>query len=85
VDEALKIAQVRKEDLSGIAVTYGPGLICALLVGVNFAKAMAYGLNIPIIGVNHLEAHMYANFIDDPKPEYPFLCLLVSEIGRAHV
>ena len=78
VDEALKLAGMKKEELTGIAVTYGPGLIGALLVGVNFGKALAYGLGIPIIGVNHLEAHMYSNLIDDPKPEFPFLCLLVS-------
>ncbi|MFI5252792.1 MAG: tRNA (adenosine(37)-N6)-threonylcarbamoyltransferase complex transferase subunit TsaD [Bacteroidota bacterium] len=78
VDESLKISGVNKEELNGIAVTFGPGLIGALLVGVNFAKAMAYSLNIPVIGVNHLEAHLYSNFINDPKPAYPFLCLLVS-------
>jgi N6-L-threonylcarbamoyladenine synthase len=78
VNEALEVAGVSKNELGGVAVTYGPGLIGALLVGVNFAKAMAYGLDIPLIGVNHLEAHMYSNFIDDPKPEYPLLCLLVS-------
>jgi N6-L-threonylcarbamoyladenine synthase len=78
VDEALSIARMKMRDLTGIAVTFGPGLIGALLVGVNFAKAMAYGLKIPVVGVNHLEAHLYSNLIEDPKPTFPFLCLLVS-------
>ncbi len=78
VDEALNISQIKKEELDGIAVTYGPGLIGALLVGLNFAKSLAYGLKIPYVGINHMEAHMYANFIDEPKPRYPFLCLIVS-------
>ena len=78
VNEALNIAVVTKHNLDGVAVTYGPGLMGALLVGLNFAKAFAYALNIPLIGVNHLQAHIYSNFIDDPKPRYPFLCLIVS-------
>lgn len=78
VEEALGEAGVSRNELNGIAVTCGPGLIGALMVGVNFAKAMAYGLGIPCVGVNHLEAHLYSNFIDEPRPEYPFLCLLVS-------
>ncbi|MBI1806453.1 MAG: tRNA (adenosine(37)-N6)-threonylcarbamoyltransferase complex transferase subunit TsaD, partial [Ignavibacteria bacterium] len=78
VDEALRVAAIRQEQLDGIAVTYGPGLMGALLVGLNFAKAFSYGLRIPYIGVNHMEAHIYSNFIEDPKPAYPFLCLIVS-------
>ncbi len=78
VDEALHAAGIIKEQLNGIAVTYGPGLAGALLVGLNFSKALAYGLNIPYVGVNHMEAHIYANFIDEPKPTFPFLCLIVS-------
>jgi N6-L-threonylcarbamoyladenine synthase len=78
VNEALTVAGVRKEQLDGIAVTYGPGLMGALLVGLNFAKALAYSLRIPYVGVNHMQAHIYSNFIDDPKPDYPFLCLIVS-------
>ncbi len=78
VEEALSQSEMKKKDLDAIAVTYGPGLIGALLVGLNFAKSLAYGLKIPLIGINHMEAHMYANFIDDPKPAYPFLCLIVS-------
>jgi N6-L-threonylcarbamoyladenine synthase len=78
VAEALSAAGTDKKNLDGIAVTYGPGLVGALLVGVNFGKALAFGLGIPFIGVNHMEAHIYANFIDEPKPQYPFLCLIVS-------
>ncbi|TAK50667.1 MAG: tRNA (adenosine(37)-N6)-threonylcarbamoyltransferase complex transferase subunit TsaD [Bacteroidetes bacterium] len=78
VEEALHEAETKKSELDGIAVTYGPGLIGALLVGLNFAKSMAYGLKIPFVGINHMEAHIYANFIDEPTPNYPFLCLIVS-------
>ncbi|MBI5216234.1 MAG: tRNA (adenosine(37)-N6)-threonylcarbamoyltransferase complex transferase subunit TsaD [Ignavibacteriae bacterium] len=78
VDEALRVAEIDKHHLDGIAVTYGPGLIGALLVGLNFAKSLSFGLKIPYVGINHMEAHMYANFIDEPKPNYPFLCLIVS-------
>jgi N6-L-threonylcarbamoyladenine synthase len=78
VDDALRIAGIRKNQLDAVAVTYGPGLMGALLVGLSFAKALAYGLRIPLIGVNHMEAHIYSNFIGDPKPEFPFLCLIVS-------
>jgi N6-L-threonylcarbamoyladenine synthase len=78
VSEALRIAGLERTDLEGIAVTYGPGLMGALMVGVSFAKALSYALGIPFIGVNHMEAHVYANFIEEPKPDYPFLCLIVS-------
>ncbi|MBI4810755.1 MAG: tRNA (adenosine(37)-N6)-threonylcarbamoyltransferase complex transferase subunit TsaD [Ignavibacteriales bacterium] len=78
VNQALSVAQVRKDQLEGVAVTYGPGLMGALLVGLSFAKALAYGLKIPFVGINHMEAHMYSNFINEPKPNYPFLCLIVS-------
>jgi len=70
-------AKVEFKDLDAVAVTYGPGLVGSLLVGVCAAKAIAYSLNIPLIGVNHLEAHIYANFLD-AKPKFPFICLLVS-------
>lgn len=72
--EALK--QADKIDL--IAVTVGPGLIPSLLVGVNFAKALAYAWQKPIIGINHIEGHIYANFIQNPKNPFPSLCLVVS-------
>ncbi len=78
VEEALRESGVAREQLDGIAVTYGPGLMGALLVGLNFAKALSYGLGIPFIGVNHMEAHIYSNFIEGPEPHYPFLCLIVS-------
>jgi N6-L-threonylcarbamoyladenine synthase len=84
VHEALKKAGVKKEELSAIAYTRGPGLLGSLLVGVSFAKGFATALNIPLIDVNHLQAHVLAHFIkekgedDGNRPEYPFLCLLVS-------
>src|SRR5258706_2645955 len=61
VDDALRIAGIGKYQLHAVAVTYGPGLIAALLVGLRFAKALAYGLRIPLVGVNHMEAHVYSN------------------------
>ncbi len=78
VEEALAAAGVRKDELTGVAVTAGPGLMGSLLVGVNFARAFAWSLGIPCFGVNHLEGHMYANFLEEPHPSYPFLCLTVS-------
>ncbi|MFT6054199.1 MAG: N6-L-threonylcarbamoyladenine synthase [Roseivirga sp.] len=78
VDEALKNSGIDKSQLSAIAFTRGPGLMGALLVGTSFAKSMALGLNIPLIEVNHMQAHILAHFIDEPKPSFPFLCLTVS-------
>ncbi|PWJ44472.1 tRNA (adenosine(37)-N6)-threonylcarbamoyltransferase complex transferase subunit TsaD [Sediminitomix flava] len=78
VDQALKEAEVQKSELSAIAFTKGPGLLGALLVGASFAKSMAAALNIPLIGVNHMQAHILAHFIDEPQPQFPFLCLTVS-------
>ncbi len=78
VDKALKEADIKKENLDAVAFTQGPGLLGALLVGSSFAKSLAQGLEIPIIGVNHMQAHILAHFIDDPKPTFPFLCLTVS-------
>ncbi|NIJ53580.1 tRNA (adenosine(37)-N6)-threonylcarbamoyltransferase complex transferase subunit TsaD [Dyadobacter arcticus] len=78
VDKALNDAKVAKKDLDAIAFTRGPGLLGALLVGTSFAKSMALGLNIPLIEINHMQAHVLAHFIDDPKPAFPFLCLTVS-------
>ncbi|RPH37276.1 tRNA (adenosine(37)-N6)-threonylcarbamoyltransferase complex transferase subunit TsaD [bacterium] len=78
VEEALARAGVTKKDLSGVAATYGPGLAGALLVGLNFGKAFAYGLRIPFTGVNHMEGHLYSNFLGEEKPAYPFLSLIVS-------
>ncbi len=78
VDEALQKANVKSSALDAIAFTRGPGLMGALLVGVSFAKGMALGLNKPLIEVNHMQAHVVANFIEDPVPAFPFLCLTVS-------
>ncbi|RMF21026.1 MAG: tRNA (adenosine(37)-N6)-threonylcarbamoyltransferase complex transferase subunit TsaD [Bacteroidetes bacterium] len=78
VDEALRVAGVRKEDLDAVAFTRGPGLMGSLLVGVNFAKALALALDIPLIEVHHMQAHILAHFAEDPKPGFPFLCLTVS-------
>ncbi len=78
VAEALQEAGVNFRDLSAIAVTYGPGLVGALLVGLSTAKAMAYGLGIPLIGINHMEGHIYANFLAKPDLAFPLVCLVVS-------
>ncbi len=78
VDEAMASSGVSKQELNAIAFTRGPGLMGSLLVGVSFAKGMAMGLNLPMIEVNHMQAHILAHFIDDPKPHFPFLCLTVS-------
>jgi len=66
------------EDIEGIAVTYGPGLLCSLLIGLNFAKGLSYSLGVPFVGVNHLEAHIYSSFINNEEYRAPFLSLLVS-------
>jgi N6-L-threonylcarbamoyladenine synthase len=80
VDEALRIAGIKKEQLGAIAFTRGPGLMGALLVGVSFAKSFALALDIPLIEVNHMQAHILAHFIQNQKsiPSFPFLCLTVS-------
>ncbi|MBO6515501.1 MAG: tRNA (adenosine(37)-N6)-threonylcarbamoyltransferase complex transferase subunit TsaD [Bacteroidia bacterium] len=78
VDAALKQAGITKQQLSGIAFTQGPGLLGSLMVGASFAKSMALGLNIPLIAVNHLDAHVLAHFIGNNEPGFPFLSLLVS-------
>lgn len=82
VDVALKKAGVKKEELCCVAFTRGPGLLGSLLVGVSFAKTLALGLNIPIVDVNHLQAHVLAHFakenINQTVPSFPYLCLLVS-------
>lgn len=78
VDMAIKKAGISKEDLSAIAFTEGPGLIGSLMVGCAFAKSMALSLDIPLIPVHHMQAHVLAHFIDKPTPPFPFLCLTVS-------
>ncbi len=76
--EALQKAGVTLGEIAGVAVTQGPGLMGSLLVGVSFGKSLAAGLRIPIIAVNHLEAHVYSSFLDRGVPEFPLLCLVVS-------
>ncbi|MDY2683325.1 MAG: tRNA (adenosine(37)-N6)-threonylcarbamoyltransferase complex transferase subunit TsaD [Eubacteriales bacterium] len=78
VDEALKQANVSPSDISAVAVTYGAGLLGALLVGVSYAKALAYAMNVPLIKVNHVRGHISANYIADKSLEPPYLCLLAS-------
>jgi len=78
VDAAIQKAGISKQDIHGVAFTRGPGLIGSLLVGVSFAKAFAMSLNIPMMEVNHMQAHILAHFAEDPKPPFPFLCLTVS-------
>lgn len=78
IEEALILAGVQLKDISAVAVTYGAGLLGALLVGVSYAKALSYALELPLIGVNHIKGHVFANFIDSDKLKFPFLCLLAS-------
>lgn len=78
VDAALKRAGIDKKDISAVAFTRGPGLLGSLLVGVSFAKAFALALGVPMIEVHHIQGHVMAHFIEDPKPTFPFLCLTVA-------
>jgi N6-L-threonylcarbamoyladenine synthase len=78
VSQALLQANIQKSDLNAVACTSGPGLLGALLVGVSFSKAFASALQIPVIKVNHMKAHILAHFIDEPKPAFPFICMTVS-------
>ena len=78
VEVALRRAGVRSTELDAVAFTRGPGLIGSLMVGVSFAKAYALALDLPLIEVDHLQAHVLAHFAEDPKPNFPFLCLTVS-------
>jgi N6-L-threonylcarbamoyladenine synthase len=78
VDVALKKAGVTMKDLNAIAFTQSPGLIGSLLVGGQYAKSLSLALDLPLIAVQHMQAHVLANLIDDPKPNFPFLCLTVS-------
>lgn len=84
VDEALKEAKVTLDDITAIAVTYGPGLVGALLVGVAAAKAIAFAAGKPLIGVHHIEGHISANYIENKELEPPFGCLVVSG-GHTHL
>ncbi|WP_088323055.1 tRNA (adenosine(37)-N6)-threonylcarbamoyltransferase complex transferase subunit TsaD [Polaribacter tangerinus] len=81
VEQALKNANIKKEELSAIAFTKGPGLMGSLLVGTSFAKSMALALNIPLLDINHMQAHILAHFISEENtklPSFPFICLTIS-------
>ena len=84
IEEALTEAHMSLEEMTAIAVTYGPGLVGALLVGVAEAKALAYAAKKPLVGVHHIEGHVSANFIENPDLEPPFMCLIVSG-GHTHL
>ena len=84
IERALAEAGEKLEDMTAIAVTYGPGLVGALLVGVAEAKAIAYAAGKPLVGVHHIEGHVAANFIENPDLEPPFVCLIVSG-GHTHL
>lgn len=78
IEQALEEANVTLDDIDAVGVTYGPGLVGALLVGVAEAKAISYAGNLPLVGVHHIEGHVSANYIEHPELEPPFLCLIVS-------
>lgn len=84
IEEALEVAGVTLDDLDAIGVTYGPGLVGALLVGVAEAKAIAYAKKLPLVGVHHIEGHISANYIENLELEPPFICLVVSG-GHTHL
>jgi N6-L-threonylcarbamoyladenine synthase len=78
VTEALERGKVRLKDMEGIAVTHGPGLVGSLLVGLSFAKSLSFATGIPLVGVNHIEAHLSAIFLEERPPKFPFIGLVVS-------
>jgi len=78
VGQALAATKLSLRDINAVAVTHGPGLVGALLVGLCYAKGLAYGLKVPLIGVHHLEGHLYANFLLPTPPTFPLVCLVVS-------
>ena len=84
IEEALIKSNTTLSDIDVIGVTRGPGLIGALLIGLSAAKAISYACNKPLIGVNHIEGHIYANFLEDPELVPPFICLIVSG-GHTHI
>jgi len=84
IEEALRQAEVTLKEMDAIAVTYGPGLVGALLVGVSEAKAISFATGIPLIGVHHIEGHISANYIENKELEPPFVCLVVSG-GHSHL
>jgi len=84
LDQALERANLTLDDIDAVAVTYGPGLVGALLTGLSWAKALAYGRNLPLIAVNHIEGHVSANYVAHPDLEPPFVCLVASG-GHSHI
>ncbi len=84
IEEALAVSGVTLDELDAVAVTYGPGLVGALLVGVAEAKAISYAKNLPLVGVHHIEGHISANYIENKDLEPPFICLVVSG-GHTHL
>jgi len=84
VKEAVKQAEIKLEDIDVVTCTYGPGLVGALLVGVSYAKGLAYALGKPLVGVNHIEGHIAANYITYEELKPPFLCLIISG-GHTHL
>ncbi|MBR1931451.1 MAG: tRNA (adenosine(37)-N6)-threonylcarbamoyltransferase complex transferase subunit TsaD, partial [Lachnospiraceae bacterium] len=84
IEEALREAEVTLQDITAIAVTYGPGLVGALLVGVSEAKAISFATGLPLIGVHHIEGHISANYIENKELEPPFVCLVASG-GHSHL
>ena len=84
VKEALEEAKITYDDVDVVACTYGPGLVGALLVGVSYAKALSYAINKPLVGTNHIEGHIAANYITHPDLKPPFLCLVISG-GHTHL
>ena len=84
IEEALKVAGMGLQDMDAIAVTYGPGLVGPLLVGVSAAKAISFASGVPLIGIHHIEGHISANYIDNKELEPPFICLVVSG-GHSHL
>ena len=84
ISEALQTAGVELSDIDGVAVTYGPGLVGTLLVGVAAAKAICWAKDIPLVGVHHISGHISANYIENKDLEPPFLCLVVSG-GHSHI
>jgi N6-L-threonylcarbamoyladenine synthase len=78
VRSALEEAKTELKKIEGVAVTYGPGLVGSLLIGLSFAKGLSYSLGIPFIGINHIEGHIFANFLENFDLEFPFICLVIS-------
>ncbi len=78
VEEAFKKSPVSSNEINAVAVTYGPGLAGSLIVGLSFAKAFAASRGIPVVGVNHMEGHLYSSFLEEEKPQFPFIALIVS-------